>query len=267
MSKDGYGESGRVCGGHWQGMRINGIFKGGCLGREWKTSRRRWQHQISDRICGSITVHTSIRLTHYNSGCHSGNDNTWASPNVGLFFFRIVGRGRVMFLIASLPSHFSSTPAYPVLFPLLLPSTSQACALDYWILFWCNYSSVLKATTLQPNDVLRLWNTMTTMISLHPSPPTTPSQCNLEFNLNRFWTFQRYRPQTLYLPHQVAAYQLYLGWCRGVLCKRHIRYSSGDGTESQYMAALEVEMSLAEGELEGLGLGRYNEFPFVELTY
>ena len=33
------------------------------------------------------------------------------------------------------------------------------------------------------------------------------------------------------------------------------------------MAALEVETSLAEGELEGLGLGRYNEFPLVELTY
>ena len=33
------------------------------------------------------------------------------------------------------------------------------------------------------------------------------------------------------------------------------------------MAALEVETSLAEEKLEGLGLGRYNEFPFVELTY
>ena len=65
----------------------------------------------------------------------------------------------------------------------------------------------------------------------------------------------------------MAAYQLYPGRCRRVLCKRHIRYSSGDGTESQYMAALEVETSLVEGELEGLGLGRYNEFPFVELTY
>ena len=31
------------------------------------------------------------------------------------------------------------------------------------------------------------------------------------------------------------------------------------------MAALEVETSLAEGELEGLGLGRYNEFSLVEL--
>ena len=33
------------------------------------------------------------------------------------------------------------------------------------------------------------------------------------------------------------------------------------------MAALEVETSLAEKGLEGLGLGRYNEFPLVELTY
>ena len=33
------------------------------------------------------------------------------------------------------------------------------------------------------------------------------------------------------------------------------------------MTALEVETSLAEGELEGLGLGRYNEFSLVELTY
>ena len=33
------------------------------------------------------------------------------------------------------------------------------------------------------------------------------------------------------------------------------------------MAALEVETSLAEGELEGLELGRYNEFSLVELTY
>ena len=33
------------------------------------------------------------------------------------------------------------------------------------------------------------------------------------------------------------------------------------------MAALEVETSLAEEELEGLGLGRYDEFSLVELTY
>ena len=32
------------------------------------------------------------------------------------------------------------------------------------------------------------------------------------------------------------------------------------------MAALEVETSLAEEKLEGLGLGRYNEFSLVELT-
>ena len=52
-----------------------------------------------------------------------------------------------------------------------------------------------------------------------------------------------------------------------MLCKKRVCYGPGDGTESQYMAALEVETSLAEGELEGLGLGRYNEFSLVELTY
>ena len=77
----------------------------------------------------------------------------------------MVGRGRVIFLSASSPSHLSSTPVlFPL--PLLLPSTSQACALDYRILFWCDHSSVLKIQ-LEP------FPNFSTLSVTNPPPPSS----------------------------------------------------------------------------------------------
>ena len=65
-NKDGNGESGRVCGGRWRTERVlTGFLKVVVWGGNGK---RAGGDQRSDRICGSITVHTSINLTHYNSG-------------------------------------------------------------------------------------------------------------------------------------------------------------------------------------------------------
>ena len=48
----------------------------------------------------------------------------------------------------------AATFPYSVFFSLLLPPTSQAYALDYRLLLWRDYSSVLKTITMQPNDML-----------------------------------------------------------------------------------------------------------------
>ena len=48
----------------------------------------------------------------------------------------------------------AATFPYSVFFSLLLPPTSQAYALDYRLLLWRDYSSVLKTITVQPNDML-----------------------------------------------------------------------------------------------------------------
>jgi len=49
---------------------------------------------------------------------------------------------------------YAATFPHPVFFSLLLPPTSQAYALDYRLLLWRDYSSVLKTITVQPGYVL-----------------------------------------------------------------------------------------------------------------
>ena len=49
---------------------------------------------------------------------------------------------------------YAATFPHPVFFSLLLPPTSQAYALDYRLLLWRDYPSVLKTITVQPNDML-----------------------------------------------------------------------------------------------------------------
>ena len=48
----------------------------------------------------------------------------------------------------------AATFPHPVFYSLLLPPISQAYALDYRLLLWRDYSSVLKTITMQPNDIL-----------------------------------------------------------------------------------------------------------------